>query len=123
MLRTILYNTRQRLEKEGLPADTYINSRDGSYYWTPEIPVREDAAEFERLYNEAEEETDPERKLALYLDTIHTYSGEFLPAQTRLMIPPTILPVPLARLIFLCKKGDTLLAKVVWCRAPAARFI
>ena len=85
MLRTILYNTRQRLEKEGLPADTYINSRDGSYYWTPEIPVREDAAEFERLYNEAEEETDPERKLALYLDTIHTYSGEFLPAQTRLI--------------------------------------
>ena len=85
MFRTIFYNMRQRLEKDGLPNNTYINNIDGTYYWTPDIAVKEDAAEFERLYSEASEERDPEKKLALFLDAVHAYTGEFLPAQARLV--------------------------------------
>ena len=85
MFRTIFYNMRQRLEKDGLPNNTYINNIDGTYYWTPDIAVKEDAAGFERLYSEASEERDPEKKLALFLDAVHAYTGEFLPAQARLV--------------------------------------
>ena len=84
-LRTIIYNAKKKLEKEGLPAATYIENRNGAYYWTKEIPVVEDAWEMERLYNEAEEEKDPDIRLRLYLEACDCYTGEFLPLQTSLI--------------------------------------
>ena len=84
-LRTIVYNTKKKLEKEGLPKVTYIENRDGHYYWTDEIPVVEDAKEFERLYNEAENEKDPDVRLRLYLTACDYYTGEFLPMQTHMI--------------------------------------
>ena len=81
-IRTILYNTKKKLEKEGLPKVSYIQNRDGHYYWTEEIPVIEDAKEFERLYNEAEDEKDTDVRLRLYLEAADCYTGEFLPFQT-----------------------------------------
>jgi GGDEF domain-containing protein len=53
------------------------------YYWTDEIPVVEDAREFEKQYEAAEKETDSELKLHLYVESAHMYMGDFLPEQTR----------------------------------------
>ncbi len=46
------------------------------------MPVKEDAAEFERLYRQAEEASDREEKVKLYMEACHLYTGEFLPQQT-----------------------------------------
>ena len=84
-LRTILYNTKKRLIRDGLPPVSFIEKRDGRYYWTEEIPVVEDAREFERVYAEAEDEKDPDVRLRLYLEAAEYYTGEFLPLQTQMI--------------------------------------
>ena len=84
-LRVILYNARKKLEKEGLPHVSYIENRGGSYFWTEEIPVVTDAREFERIYEEAENEKDPDIRLRLYLEACDVYEGEFLRMQTQLI--------------------------------------
>lgn len=84
-LRTIMYNTKKKLEKEGLPPAAYVENRNGVYYWTDEIPVEEDAWEMERLWHEAEAEKDPDVRLRLYLEACDCYTGEFLPMQTSMI--------------------------------------
>ncbi len=81
-LQSVIYNTKKKLEKAGLPKCNCIEQRRGVFFWTAELPLVEDAAEFERLFLEAEAAEDPNEKLALYMDAAHTYGGEFLPNQT-----------------------------------------
>lgn len=78
--RSVIYNAKKRLREAGLPDVNYIVQRDGVYYWTKEVPVIEDAREFERLYREAEEAGTLEERLERYLDACYGYRGEFLPA-------------------------------------------
>lgn len=80
-LRTVVYNAKKKLKAAGLPEVNYIEQRDGRYYWSPEIPVEEDAAEFDRLCREAETEKDLDNKLGQYLDACYLYTGEFLSTQ------------------------------------------
>ena len=82
MLRTVIYNAKKKLEKAGLPAGC-IEFRDGIYGWTKDIPVIEDAREFERMVNEADQIDDPAERIELYLHAVCNYHGEFLPDQTR----------------------------------------
>ena len=84
-MRTAIYNTKKKLEKRGLPKVNYFENRGGEYFWTDQIPVVVDAWEFERLYNEAEEEKDPDVRLRLYLEACEKYTGEFLPLQTSMI--------------------------------------
>ena len=84
-IRTIVYNTKKRLAKEGLPEVNFIETHDGHYYWTDQIEVVEDAHEFEKKYNEAEAEKDPDVRLRLYLEAVDYYTGEFLPLQTQMI--------------------------------------
>lgn len=79
--RSVIYNAKKRLKAAGLPEANYIEQNSGVYYWTAEVPVEEDAEEFEEIYRAAEEEEQPDRKLRLYLDACQRYTGEFLPAQ------------------------------------------
>ena len=79
--RSVIYNTKKKLKALGLPDVNYIRQKKGIYYWTEEIPVVEDAAEFEWIIQEAEARQDPDEKLALYQEACHRYTGEFLPAQ------------------------------------------
>lgn len=81
-LQSVIYNTKRRLEKAGLPPLNFIEQRKGVFFWTEELPLVEDATEFVRLYGEAEAAQDPDERLALYLEAGHWYAGEFLPAQT-----------------------------------------
>ena len=81
-LQSVIYNTKKKLERAGLPPINYIEQRRGVFFWTDALPLVEDAAEFERLYKEAEAAEDKDEKLALYMDAAHWYSGEFLPNKT-----------------------------------------
>lgn len=46
-LRVIVYKTKQKLAQLGLPGKNLIYLEGGIYYWTPDIEIEEDAAEFE----------------------------------------------------------------------------
>ena len=81
-LQSVIYNTKKKLVKAGLPPVNLIEQRHGVFFWTNELQVVEDAAEFERLVNEAEATEDRDEKLALYMDAAHWYDGEFLPNKT-----------------------------------------
>ena len=73
-LQSVIYNTKKKLVKAGLPPLKFIEQRRGVFFWTDELEVVEDAAEFERLVNEAEASSDRDEKLALYMDAAHWYS-------------------------------------------------
>ena len=78
-MRSVIYNAKKRLRDGGLPKDSnLIEQKKGVYYWTKDVEVIEDASEFDRVFEEAEAETDKDRKLVLYLDAVHRYTGEFL---------------------------------------------
>lgn len=82
MLRSVIYNAKKKLEKAGLPAGC-IEFREGIYGWTKEIPVIEDARQFEALAVKAAEEENPQEQIELYQKAVYGYRGEFLPDQTR----------------------------------------
>ena len=79
--QSVIYNAKKQLLKYGLPDVNFIEQKEGVYFFTSEIPVEEDAREFDRLYELAEDEKDKTKKLNLYLDVIHLYHGEFLEHQ------------------------------------------
>lgn len=101
-LRVIVYKTKQKLAQLGLPGKNLIYLEGGIYYWTPDIEIEEDAAEFEKLYNEAcalekQMPQEPEsaetvcderikeiedNMLELYVKALYLYKGEFLAAYT-----------------------------------------
>lgn len=77
-MQSVIYNTKNKLKKAGLPPVNYICLKKGRFYWTDEILVIEDASEFERLCREAADEPDTDCKLQFLLDACHCYTGEFL---------------------------------------------
>ncbi len=81
-LQSVIYNTKKKLERAGLPKVSYIEQRKNVFFWTNELKLVEDASEFETLCREAESAADKDEKLAFYLDAAHEYGGEFLPSQT-----------------------------------------
>ena len=83
--RNVIYNAKKRLLASGLPDVNYMEQKDGVFYWTDEIPVSEDAREFERFIAMAHEEEDINKKTNLLLDAIHLYKGEFLETQASVL--------------------------------------
>lgn len=51
-LRVIVYKTKQKLAQLGLPGKNLVYLEGGIYYWTPDIEIEEDAAEFENPYKD-----------------------------------------------------------------------
>ena len=84
-LQTIVYKAKRKLKNMGLPNVNYIFLEKGIYHWNRRIPVREDAAEFDRLYGQAAECEDEERRLELYLEACYLYKGEFLSTYTAVL--------------------------------------
>ncbi len=77
-MRSVVYNAKKKLKAAGLPDVNYISQKEGVYYWTDEISVREDAADMEAFYQAAQAEQDPKERLELYLKACYCYTGEFL---------------------------------------------
>lgn len=84
-LQTIVYKAKKKLKNMGLPDVNYIILNKGVYYWTPQIPVREDAAVFDELCLRAEVCENEEEKLTLYQEACYTYQGEFLSIHTAVL--------------------------------------
>lgn len=82
MLRSVIYNTKKKLEKAGLPAGSCIEFSDGIYRWTRDIPVIEDARQFEEQVNRARQTEDRKERIRMYEAAVYDYRGEFLPDQT-----------------------------------------
>ncbi|MBQ9330235.1 MAG: hypothetical protein IJ221_04530 [Oscillibacter sp.] len=78
-MRVLFYNLKKRLKDMGLPSCDYIVKRGGRFYWAPEIPVIEDAADFEAAYQKANAGPTLEEKLNGYLNACELYGGDFLP--------------------------------------------
>ena len=81
-LQSVIYNSKKKLERAGLPKVNFIEQNKGVFFWTEELPVEEDAAIFEELYQAAEAAVNKEIKLQLYQEACYKYGGEFLPMQT-----------------------------------------
>lgn len=81
-MRSVLYNTKKKLREAGLPEAEYIYQEKGVYYWNKAIPVKEDAKEFEELYNRVKGTEEPEKQLEYLLTACGYYTGEFLPRQS-----------------------------------------
>ena len=81
-LQSLLAQARETFLDWDLPAVEHIRQRDGRLFWTREIPVVEDAAEFDRCYQDAIRENKPERRTDLLLEACYCYSGEFLADQS-----------------------------------------
>lgn len=77
-IRNIIYNLRKKLRALGLPESQYVVKRGGVYFWSDDIQVIEDAAEFEEAFNKAMECDDDEQKTELLTDACYMYSGRFL---------------------------------------------
>ena len=84
MFRSIVYNTKKKLQDAGLPGNEMIVFKNGRYYWTDSIPVREDAEEFEKMCEDAFAEEDKVARAIKLRDACLSYDGEFLPDQTGL---------------------------------------
>ena len=83
-LRIIIYKTKKKLVKLGLPDINLIYQEKGVVYWCKEIPVVSDCRMMEEYYTKAEEGKDAENKIdveksmLLYMDAAYLYRGEFL---------------------------------------------
>lgn len=81
-LQSVIYNTKRKLQKAGVPADDCIVQRKNMFYWSDAVPFVEDARTFEALCAEAEQTDDLEARAKAYLSACYAYAGEFLPMQT-----------------------------------------
>lgn len=79
-LKTMLHRVRTVLEPltDG-GRISFILRQDAAYAWNPEIPVRLDVEEFERLCLTAGQSTDPEEKIILCRQALALCPGGFLP--------------------------------------------
>lgn len=80
MLRSVIYNSKRRLQSVMPDAEELIVYKKGKYFWTDAIEVVEDAKVFEGLCNAALAEDNPERKKEKYLDACYAYKGRYLPS-------------------------------------------
>ncbi len=77
-IRNIIYNLRKKLKELGLPESQYVVKRKGVYYWTDEIPVKEDAGEFDDAFDLAMDEEDDEKRVSALNTACYKYKGRFL---------------------------------------------
>ena len=80
-MRSVIYNTKKKLQAAGLPPVPLIIQKKGVYRWTDEIAVIEDAEEFEHLCGAAKATEDLQQRLDLCMDAVHAYKGDFLGSQ------------------------------------------
>lgn len=77
-LHSVIYNRKRRLKEFGLPNENYIFQSGGTYYFTPNITVEEDARQFEELVQSASQTEDRDEKIMALVNAAHLYEGDFL---------------------------------------------
>ena len=77
-IRNIIYNMRKKLKELGLPESQYVVKRGGVYYWADDIPVREDASEFDDAFDIAMQTEDDDERVEALTNAVYKYKGRFL---------------------------------------------
>lgn len=89
-LKTMFHRVRTMLDGLGSDAGhTLIVRRDGNYTWNNAVSLTLDTEEFEALCQKAESQEDPEARLALCLEALDLYRGDFL---SKLSAEPWVVP-------------------------------
>ena len=78
-LKSLVFRARRLLAPLPLPASELLIQRNGVYCWNPSLPTEVDSRRFDYLCSQVFIEKEPKKKLALCLEAIHLYHGEFLP--------------------------------------------
>lgn len=79
-LKTLMHRVRAALDElDGPGGRNLILQRDGSYCWNNAINTMVDFEEFDALYSAAQGEKDEDKALALRLQAMRLYKGDFLP--------------------------------------------
>ena len=81
-LHVQLHNLRRMLRQAGLPDTNYFRRENDTYFWTTEIPVREDAEEFERICDDVRKAGSGQEELRLCLQACQVYGGDFFGVRT-----------------------------------------
>ena len=90
-LKTIMYRVRAMLNQlEDGAGHHWIRHRGGSYIWNTDVPLELDADLFELFCSRAAEVEDAPAKMALYLQALALYKGDFLP---KLATEPWVMPL------------------------------
>ena len=80
-LQSVIYNSKKKLEKAGLPKDTYIVQKKGVFFWQTQIPTVLDTQRFTSLLDLARSKETVHEKTEALLNACYLYTGEFLPTQ------------------------------------------
>ena len=81
-LRVTSYRLKKLLVHIGLPEYNYIRISKGIYYWNGPMKTEVDVHNFFELIQEAEAETDVDKKMSILRDACHLYKGELLPGSS-----------------------------------------
>lgn len=90
-MKALFFRTRTLLDSLGKgTGHELILRRSGSYVWNTDVPLELDAEEFERLCTAAGKAENGDDALALYLQALALYQGDFLP---KLSMEPWVMPI------------------------------
>ena len=77
-LRVTVHRLKKLLIDAGLPEYDYIAIKKGIYQWESPMEVSVDALEMSRLIEDANHESDEEKKIEMLEEACHMYVGELL---------------------------------------------
>ena len=77
-LRVTAHRLKKLLIDAGLPEHDYVSIKKGIYQWNSPMPVSVDVLEMKKLIEDAQQETDEEKKIEMLENACHMYVGEFL---------------------------------------------
>ena len=90
-IKTMFHRARTMLNQLGENfGHTLILNQGGNYLWNTEIPLQLDVEQFEQLCTSASRESGKDARLALYLQALELYRGDFLP---KLSAEPWVIPI------------------------------
>lgn len=79
-LKTLVLRSRKLLEPLGLPPQSLLSQKRGTYGWCPETDFFLDTDEFQKLLDASKEAgISDEQRLELLMDALDLYLGDFLP--------------------------------------------
>ena len=81
-LRVTVHRLKKLLLDAGLPEYDYITIKKGIYQWDSPMPVSVDVLELKKLVENAEKESDEEKKFDMLEQACLMYTGEFLPTMS-----------------------------------------
>ncbi|MDO5146255.1 MAG: bacterial transcriptional activator domain-containing protein [Eubacteriales bacterium] len=81
-LRVTAYCLKKMLVTMGMPEHNYIRISKGTYYWNAPMETQVDVHRFKQLIQEAEQETEEEKRIGLIREACALYRGELLPGSS-----------------------------------------